>query len=92
MSWFEKHIISDWKESWRFHSSQAIAAVGFASTVIAGYPDLMIMLAQLLGGSSGVQALVITITFIILLLRIWRQDDEESNGSGGTDDHESEEV
>lgn len=77
MNWLDKYLVSDWRDSWRWFSVQAAAVGGTAAATVAAYPDLLITLAAMLGGTPQLQAVVIALVMVIIALRLWNQEDAD---------------
>lgn len=71
---FDKYLIPEWRESWRYASVQAAAVAGTVGATIAGYPDLIITLAAMMGGTPQLQAVVIAFVIVVVALRLWNQE------------------
>lgn len=74
IEWLDKHLIDDWRDSWRFMSVQFAGVVG--ATVVA-YPDLILQLIMLLSSDRKIQAAAIIGTLVVILIRLWGQGDKE---------------
>jgi hypothetical protein len=85
-------LIDDWRDSWRKWSVQGTAFVGGAATFAAGYPDLLVQLSALMGGSVGVQALVLAVTVALIALGLINQGDEEVKPGGAGDGSDDEQA
>lgn len=72
-------LIEDAKESWRFASVQATAAMGAISTLAMSYPDLIFQLTAMLGGTPVLQGIIALATVAIILLRVWDQGGDNEN-------------
>lgn len=79
IDWLDRHLVEGWRESWRWASMQFVPVLTAAMMAIAAYPDLLVMLAAMLGGSGRLQALVLVIALVIVAVRLWdqEQDDDE---------------
>lgn len=77
MDFLDKHLVPEWRESWRWFSVQATAVGGTAAATVAAYPDLLITLAAMLGGTPRLQAAVVALVILVIALRLWRQTDED---------------
>ena len=74
MNWLDKHLIPEWRESWRYASVQAAAVAGTVGATVAGYPDLIVTLAAMMGGTPQLQSAVVGAVIIIVALRLWNQE------------------
>jgi len=74
MSKADKYLIPDWRNAWRFASVQATAVAGAVGATVAGYPDLIVALAAMMGGTPQLQAVVIAAVILIVALRLWNQE------------------
>lgn len=75
----DKYLVSDWRDSWRWFSVQAVPVATGAMMAVAAYPDLLVMLASMLGGSERLQAVILVGALSIVAVRLWNQeaDDEQ---------------
>lgn len=78
IDWLDRHLVAGWRDSWRWASVQFVPVLTAAMMAIAAYPDLIVMLAGMLGGSGRLQALVLVVALVIVAARLW--DEEEHDG------------
>jgi len=77
IEWLDAHLVPGWRESWRWFSVQAALVFGAIGTAIAGNPELLPLLAAMLGGSEIVQAIVLAAAFAVIVLRFWNQEADD---------------
>lgn len=77
IDFLDKHLVEGWRDSWRWFSVQAAAVGGTAAATVAAYPDLLITLAAMLGGTPQLQAVVIALVMVVVALRLWNQEDAD---------------
>ena len=82
VNWLDKHLIPNWRQSWRMYSVQFSFAVGAA---VAAFPALFVELANLLIEDPIYRAMAILAIIAIILIRLWDQEDrdEQDNGIDG---------
>lgn len=77
IEWLDKHLVEGWRESWRWASMQFVPVFTAAMMAIAAYPDLLVLLAGMLGGSGRLQALVLVFALVIVAMRLWDQEQDD---------------
>lgn len=75
--WLDQHLVPGWRGSWAWWGNQAALVVGAIALTISSYPDLLIALASMLGGTPELQAGIIGITMLIITLRMWDQREQQ---------------
>lgn len=73
----EKHLVPEWRDSWRWFSVQSAAVAGTAAATVAGYPELLVTLSAMMGGTPELQALVIAFVIVVIALRLWNQEADD---------------
>ena len=73
----QKHLVPDWRDAWRFASVQATAIGGTLAATAAAYPDLIITLSAMLGGTPRLQAAIVAFVLVVIALRLWNQEDAD---------------
>lgn len=79
MNWLDEHLVEGWQDSWRWFSTQSLALGGTATAIAAGYPDLIISLAAMMGGTPRLQAAVVAVVLAMIVLRLWNQSEETTD-------------
>lgn len=77
--WLDTHLVAGWQDSWRWFSMQALAVGGTAAATVAAYPDLLITLAAMLGGTPRLQAVVVACVIGVIALRLWNQGADDAD-------------
>lgn len=80
MNWLDNHLVEGWRDSWRWFSVQATAAIGAIGAAIAAQPELLALVAGFLGGGAVLQGIVLLAAFAIIALRLWNQTEEVDDG------------
>lgn len=75
--WLDKHFVSDWQDGWRWWGNQATLAWGAVSAAVVAVPDGLPQLAMLMGGAPRLQAVIVGISLLIIVLRMWDQGEED---------------
>ncbi len=77
IDWLDRYLVDGWRDSWRWLSVQLVPVLTAAMMAIAAYPDLLVSLTAMLGGSGRLQALVLVIALVIVAVRLWNQESED---------------
>lgn len=71
--WLDAHLVADWRQSWRWISIQIAGFGGIVATAIATNTDVILTLIPMLAGSGWLQWIIITVTILVILARLWKQ-------------------
>lgn len=72
MNWLDKYLVPDWRDSWRMHSVQALAAFGAAISLFPGlFLDIIIFLID----TPWMQITAIGGVVAVIVLRLWNQEE-----------------
>jgi hypothetical protein len=79
-NWFDRHFVDNWRESWRWLSTQSMLFYGATATTVTLNADILIALTGLLP-ESGLGRVVVAFTVLVFtvvvpwLMRIWNQQE-----------------
>lgn len=79
MEWLDRHLVPGWRDSWRWWGNQATVAWGAVSAAVVAVPDGLPQLAMLMGGAPRLQAVIVGISLLIIVLRMWNQEDSNDD-------------
>ena len=78
-NWLDRHLVPDWRESWRFASVQNAAVASAVGGVVTASPDILLALVSFLPDGHWariaiIAAVVITLFIVPTIARLWNQE------------------
>lgn len=78
-NWFDRHFVSNWRDSWRWMSTQSMAFYGATASTVVYNSDVLIALTGFLPeshwGRAAIALMVLGFTVVIPWgMRVWNQE------------------
>ncbi len=84
IEWLDKHLISEWRQAWRFSSVQMAAMASAITGTIAASPDLLLSMIAFLPSEHSLRhviigAVVLVVFILPTLARLWDQGKSDAD-------------
>jgi hypothetical protein len=78
IEWLDRHLITGWRESWRFSSVQMAAVASAITGTIAASPDLLLSMISFLPSNHWLRLVIIAAVVLVVFIlptvaRLWDQ-------------------